>query len=202
MGFLSAHSWWPPTAEKTYWSALEVSLSPRSIGVSSGLPSRFRLMPAQRFPVEAGHIQLFARAVGDSNPDYIDDGSGKEVFAPPTFPMAAAQFDPESGLVPKPDEKWFGSAGGPGFSRGASTGLLHAEQIFDYHRPLKAGDVLTGTASDGREWVKQSRSGGILNFAERVVDYHDQDGEPVVTVTSVSVIPEPAPAATTEGEES
>lgn len=150
-------------------------------------------MPAERFPVEAGHIQLFARAIGDRNPDYIDDGSGRDVIAPPTFPMAASQFDPGNGLIPSPDEKWFGSAGGPGFSRGAGTGLLHAEQIFDYHRPMKAGDVLTGSQGEGKTWVKESKRGGVLNFEEHVIDYHDQNGEPVVTVTMVTVIPEKSP---------
>ena len=31
-------------------------------------------MAVERFPVEAGHIMLFARAIGDPNPAYCDAG--------------------------------------------------------------------------------------------------------------------------------
>lgn len=147
-------------------------------------------MTAERFPVEAGHIQLFAQAIGDHNPAYVDDGSG-DVVAPPTFPMAAALFDPDNPLRPKPGEKWFGSASGPGYARsGGGGGGLHAEQIFEYHRPLRTGDVLTGSRREGRSWEKESKRGGKLNFAEHIIDYHDQNGDPVVSVTMVSVVPE------------
>ncbi len=55
-------------------------------------------MAAFKFPVEASHILMFARAVGDPNPVYVDpeavaksDAGG--VIAPPTFALAAAHFD-------------------------------------------------------------------------------------------------------------
>ena len=56
-------------------------------------------MPAERFPVEAGHIMLFARAIGDANQIYYDADYARntepgEVIAPPTFVQASAQFDP------------------------------------------------------------------------------------------------------------
>ena len=49
------------------------------------------------FPVEAGHIMLFARSIGDYNPVYHDAEAAKKteaggVIAPPTFPQAVAQF--------------------------------------------------------------------------------------------------------------
>ena len=52
------------------------------------------------FPVEAGHIMLFARAIGDYNPVYHDAEAAKKtevggVIASPTFPQAVAQFDPD-----------------------------------------------------------------------------------------------------------
>jgi len=76
-------------------------------------------MVAERFPVEAGHVMMFARAIGDLNPVYSDP-EGPEarraggVLAPPTFTMAAAQFDPENPLRPRPGEAWFGSGSQPG----------------------------------------------------------------------------------------
>jgi len=52
------------------------------------------------FPVEAGHIMLFARAIGDTNPVYQDADAAKRtevgsIIAPPTFPQAVSQFDPD-----------------------------------------------------------------------------------------------------------
>ena len=56
-------------------------------------------MSVEKFPVEAGHILLFARAIGDKNPVYY--GEAGDVIAPPTFVQASAQFDPEYFLRPK-----------------------------------------------------------------------------------------------------
>jgi len=48
----------------------------------------------ERFPVEAGHILCFARAIGDANPAYYGAMTGTEpVPAPPTFVQASAQFE-------------------------------------------------------------------------------------------------------------
>ena len=62
-------------------------------------------MAAERFPIEASHIMMFARAVGDPNPIYSDDeyAKGTEpggIVAPPTFIQAGAQFDPDYTLRP------------------------------------------------------------------------------------------------------
>ena len=69
------------------------------------------------FPVEASHIMMFARAVGDTNPVYHDAAAAKDtgaggIVASPSFAPAVAQFDPDYHLRPKPGEKWFGSAKG------------------------------------------------------------------------------------------
>ena len=70
------------------------------------------------FPVEAGHIMLFARSVGDPNPIYADAeyAAGTEVggiVAPPTFVQASAQFNPDYFLRPKIGQPWFGSGREP-----------------------------------------------------------------------------------------
>ena len=67
-------------------------------------------MSIDRFPVEAGHIALFARAIGDSNPAYYGALTGDEpVPRAPTFAQASAQFDPDYFLRPKIGQPWFGS---------------------------------------------------------------------------------------------
>lgn len=153
-----------------------------------------------QFPIEAGHIMMFARAVGDDNPIYSDsEFAGSTAFdriiAPPTFVQAAAQFNPDYPLRPRVGHPWFGSgrtstdtsvqsSGTPVSRRG---GGLHAEQHFDYHRPLLAGDVLRVTSQPGRSWNKQGRRGGSLTFAESITEYRDPDGLLVVTTRGVSV---------------
>ena len=149
-------------------------------------------MAVEKFPVEAGHILMFARSIGDTNPAY-DPLQRDEVIAPPTFVQASAQFDPDYPLRPKPGQPWFGSGKEPTGVRpgesggGGNKGTLHAEQHFVYHRQLRPGDVLRATTKEGRSWEKEGRRGGTLSFTESVTEYRDQDGELVVTARGVGV---------------
>ena len=156
-------------------------------------------MGIERFPVEAGHIMLFARAIGDTNPAYYGAISGDEtVPAPPTFVQASAQFDPDYPLRPKLGEPWFGSGreptgltgGGGGGGGGAG---LHAEQHFEYHRPLRPGDILSVSSREGKSWEKQGRRSGLLKFREIIQEFRDESGELVVTARLVSVRTERVP---------
>jgi hypothetical protein len=159
-----------------------------------------------RFPIEAGHIMMFARSVGDPNPVYYDDDHARStevgrIIAPPTFVQASAQFDPDYVLRPKIGQPWFGSgreptsSGGGGGQRdsasapsGGGVGRgLHAEQHFEYHRPLGVGDVLSVTTRPGATWEKEGRRGGKLSFMETITEYRNQDGDLVVTARSVGV---------------
>jgi hypothetical protein len=153
-------------------------------------------MDSIEFPVEAGHILMFARAVGDPNPVYADAAYAAttevgHVVAPPTFVQASAQFDPDYSLRPRIGEPWFGSGKEPtGVQRapgsGGGTGL-HAEQHFEYHRPLGPGEVLTATARPGGTWTKEGRRGGTMTFAEHIIEYRNAAGELVVTARGVGV---------------
>ena len=63
-------------------------------------------MSEYKFPVEASHIMMFARSVGDTNRIYHDEEYAKgtepgAVIAPPTFGRACTQFDPDYHLRPK-----------------------------------------------------------------------------------------------------
>jgi N-terminal half of MaoC dehydratase len=144
-------------------------------------------MVAQRFPIEAGHVQRFARSLGDPAAD-----SGAPLPVPPTFTMANVEFDPEWWLRPQPGAAWFGSgrtAGEPGTGKG-----LHAEQHFVYHRTPVVGETLRGHNAVGRTWQKDGRR-GRLNFVEDVTEWRDDAGDLVVTERRVRVITEgPAPA--------
>jgi hypothetical protein len=147
---------------------------------------------AERFPIEEGHIASFARSIGDANPAYY----GPEAIAPPTFVQASAQWDPDYPLRPKIGQPWWGSGRGPGgapsFGGGQSGGGgrgtgLHAEQHYEYARPVRAGDVLTATTRAGETWEKEGRRAGKLVFTESITEYRDQNGELVVTARGVGV---------------
>jgi acyl dehydratase len=155
-------------------------------------------MAVKKFPIEAGHILMFARAIGDPNPIYCDEEQAKTrepggIIAPPTFVQAGAQFDADYPLRPRVGERWFGSGRNPtGVERGSSgggggAGSLHAEQHYEYHRMLRPGDVLDAETTPGRTWEKQGRRGGKLVFSEMVTEYRDQHGERVVTARTVGV---------------
>jgi hypothetical protein len=154
-------------------------------------------MAVEKFPVEASHIMMFARSVGDDNPIYYDEAHARStepgsIIAPPTFAQASAQFDPDYFLRPKPGQPWFGSGKEPtGVKResggGGGGGGLHAEQHFEYHRHLKPGDVLSATTRPGETWEKQSKRAGKLVFSESVTEYRDQNGELVITARGVGV---------------
>ena len=153
-------------------------------------------MTEYKFPVEATHIMMFARAVGDTNriyhdQDYAQGAEPGAIIAPPTFGRACSQFDPGYHLRPRPGEPWFGSGKGPtGLPAGGeapSSGGLHAEQHFEFHRHIKAGDVLTVSARPGESWEKEGKRSGKLRFTETIVEYRDQSGELVLTARAVGV---------------
>ena len=150
-------------------------------------------MAVERFPVEASHILMFARAIGDPNRVYADAAYAATsevgaIIAPPTFVQASAQFDPEYFLRPKIGEPWFGSGReATGVEVQASGGGLHAEQHYEYHRPLCAGEVLSTTVLEGKSWEKEGRRGGTLQFSETIIEYRNPAGELVVTARGVGV---------------
>ena len=157
-------------------------------------------MAVDKFPVESGHIMMFARSIGDANEIYYDEDYAKStdqgaIIAPPTFVQSSAQFDPNYFLRPKIGEEWFGSAKDPtgitkkegGGGGGGGGGGLHAEQHYVYHRQLKVGDILSAETKPGKSWEKEGRRGGKLTFSESVTEYRDQNGELVITATGVGV---------------
>ena len=157
-------------------------------------------MAVDKFPVEASHIMMFARSVGDENKIYYDGAYAQDtepgtIIAPPTFAQASAQFDPDYFLRPKSGQPWLGSGKEPtgiqkkegGGGGGGGGGGLHAEQHFEYHRHPKPGDVLTATQKPGKKWEKQGKRSGKLIFSETITEYRDQNGELVITARGVGV---------------
>ena len=139
---------------------------------------------------------MFARAIGDTNPVYHDAAAAQKteaggIIAPPTFPQAVAQFDPDYHLRPKPHEPWFGSgktpsgvekrpSSGGGCTRSStSSTTATSAQATCWRRNKTRQDLGEG---------KQARRQADLPRAYR--RYRDQNGELVITARSVGVTTE------------
>ncbi len=157
-------------------------------------------MKTFRFPVEAGQILQFARSIGDANAVYSDPDSGAAtkaggVLAPPTFTQAADHYEPGYIRRPEQGKPWFGSGKEPisategAFNTEGGSGF-HAEQRFEYHQPVRPGQILTVEVKAGRQWQKDGRRGGKLTFSETVQEFRDEAGVLVVTATFVGVTTE------------
>lgn len=158
-----------------------------------------------RFPVDPTSILTFASSLGETNRIYYDEEYARStklggVIAPPTFATVSSHWNPNHPLrgvrrIPAPPEpsqergaeRRTGGGGGGSISR-----LLHGEQRFEYHKPMRPGMVLTVTTHPGRSWEKEGKRGGKLRFSESVAEYRDEEGELVVTATSVGIVTEKA----------
>jgi hypothetical protein len=148
------------------------------------------------FPVDRTQVMLFARAVGDIRPEYSDPTHPATkavggIVTPPTFVQCSAHWEPDYALdLTRPGRKTRPSGGGDG-GGGLGRGL-HAEQSYEYHHPIHAGDTLTVSSRPGERWEKEGRRGGKLMFAETITEYVNQDGVLCVTARSVGVQTEKA----------
>lgn len=153
-------------------------------------------MATEKFPIERGHVMMFARAIGDYNPMYFAE---EGAIAPPTFVIADLHFDPETRLRPHPDRVWQGSGKEPtrdipGQASGGGLGL-HAEETFEIFRPVRVGEVLTKISHPGDTWEREGRRGGKMTFSETVHEYRDENGELVVIARQVGVRTERNPGS-------
>ena len=138
-------------------------------------------------PVEAGLVLQFRRALGELDATLPAAGA---TSVPPTFLMAADHFDPDYLRRPRAGRPWPGAVNAPA-EGGAG---FYAEQVFDYHRPVRVGEELVAAVRPGRTWSKEGRRAGRLEFHETVTEYRDSGGELVVTATWVSVSTERLPS--------
>jgi hypothetical protein len=161
-------------------------------------------MAGYRFPVDRTAILLFASAIGETNPVYWDEDAGRAtplggVIAPPTFTAASVQWDPDYALrgvrrIPTPTPptrepaRPRGEAGDDGGGGASLTRVLHAEERYEYFKPLHPGTTLTVSSFPGKTWEKEGRRGGTLRFSESIREFRDESGELVVRATTVGVV--------------
>ena len=123
-------------------------------------------------PVELGKALEFARAVR-APAIFTDESSARAAGldalpAVPTFTTCVAHWD-----------------GGDATAVPRSVGLdltrvLHAEQRYEFHRPVLVGDVLHGERWVSRTYTKRSRHGALMTFVRVTTAFTDSRGNPVV----------------------
>ncbi|SEN04786.1 N-terminal half of MaoC dehydratase [Mesobacillus persicus] len=116
--------------------------------------------------VEKRHVRQFAEAIGDSNPLYVDEDYSASspyggLITPLTYPIALAS---EGKSLPlQLDERR----------------MLHGEQEFIYHRPVRPGDQLYCQMKVADLYEREGRS-GMMQFLVLDTEMKDKEGEMVV----------------------
>jgi acyl dehydratase len=127
-------------------------------------------------PYEVGREKLreFADAIGDDNPVYRDPAAAKalghpDVIAPPTFAIVVAGRGGPSPI--------FDPAFGMRYER-----VVHGEQRFTHHRPIRAGDALTVSSR-----IAEVRDAGRNELVRIETELRDAAGELVCTTVNVLI---------------
>ena len=130
--------------------------------------------PSAVYEVARTKIAEFATAVGDDSPLYRDADAARaaghpDVIAPPTFAIVVT-MDAAGVVLADPEV-------GIDFSR-----VVHGDQKFIHHRPIRAGDRLVSTAT-----IDGARSVAGNDLLTTRVDVADESGEQVCTAVMTLV---------------
>ena len=133
-------------------------------------------LPASVLPIERSRLQFFAKAIGETDPVYVDADAARhagyrDIPAPPTF-LFAAELD--SGAV----DRLLADLQIP------LSKLLHGEQGFTYHLPACAGDTITVRSKITDIYAKKN---GALEFVVKTSRATNQNDELVAELRSVLV---------------
>ena len=127
--------------------------------------------------VEKRWIRTFAEAIGEENPIYRDEEAAiaagyRSLPAPPTFPFTLAMEvrQPFIVLEDLAIDK---------------TKTMHGEQSFVFHRPICAGDAITGRQKVVDMYEKK---GGALTFIVTETTLDNQRGDRVCELTTTIVV--------------
>lgn len=122
--------------------------------------------PPVRVRVDHAPVAVFARAVHDGSPIYQSVSAARDagfdaVPAPPTFSFVMTHGGTFADLQP-PEGRgslYAGSGDGDAVMTAGPGLYLHGEQHFEYHRPLRVGDVLEGRMRMSAPVARTSRRG-------------------------------------------
>jgi len=132
--------------------------------------------------VDAGRLRFFAKAIGETDPVYVDVAAARaaghpDLPVPPSFLFGIELEQPNP----------FAWADDLGIDLRR---VLHGEQSFTYHSMAYAGDVLTASP---RIKDVYSKKGGALDFIVKESTITRADGSLVAEATTVIVVQNPAP---------
>ena len=130
--------------------------------------------PSAVYEVARAKIAEFTAALGSTDPVHTDAEAARaaghpDVIAPPTFAIVLS-LGAGNVVVEDPDVAI-------DYSR-----VVHGEQRFTHHRPIRAGDRLVSTAS-----IAAVRTVAGSDMLATRVDVATEDGEAVCTATSMLV---------------
>jgi acyl dehydratase len=130
--------------------------------------------PSAVYEVGRGKIAEFAAAIGASDPVHRDAAAAQaaghpDVIAPPTFAIVLT-LEAATAVLDDPDVSL-------DYSR-----VVHGEQRFTHHRPIRAGDRLIATAS-----IEAARTVAGNDLLTTRVDVATEDGEAVCSASSLLV---------------
>ena len=127
--------------------------------------------------VDAERLRLFAKATGETRPEYVDEAAARaaglpSLPAPPTY-TAVLSMDQPAPFA------WLNEIGID------IAQVLHGAQAFRYFAPIYAGDRLTFAARVANVLQKKS---GSRAFVVKVTDITNQDGALVAEMRTTIVV--------------
>jgi acyl dehydratase len=130
--------------------------------------------PSAVYEVGRAKIAEFATALGDDDPAYRDPAAARalghpDVIAPPTFAIVVS-LGAANVVLDDPDVEL-------DYSR-----VVHGEQRFTHHRPIRAGDRLVA-----RTTIENVRTVAGNDMLTTRVELTTDDGEAVCTAVSMLV---------------
>lgn len=130
-----------------------------------------RVFDATHAVVEPGRLRFFLETIGETNPAYLAEGEA--VGVPPTYLFCLEMMDARDPFA---------------FLRLMDIDLgsvLHGDQSFEYHVPVRIGDRLTFRSRVDDVF---DRKGGALTFVVQSTSVENQSGEAVATLRRTVVV--------------
>jgi len=140
-----------------------------------------KTLPPAVLEIEKGRLRFFAKAIGETNPVYVDEAAAlaagyPSLPAPPTF-LFTTELDAETFLP---------ALAGMGVDLRR---ILHGEQQFTYLAPVCAGDTITVNSTIADIYDKKN---GALEFLVKESTATNQHGTTVATIRAIIVVRNPS----------
>ena len=132
--------------------------------------------PTYQFEVEKGRIRAFAEAIGDENPLFVDTEHAQStrmagVIAPPTFATCFRDGEFTILMDLKVDLRK----------------LLHGTQEYEFHLPIRPGDILTCAPSISAVKSKETKKGRMDFLTTQVKITNARDELVCVAKSTVAI---------------